>query len=506
MALRDQIMQIAQSDPQFSKAVDVMEQRIAHMPVVPKDLDKEIQMLEFVLQNPDKYAEVREAAIKDGYIKPEMMPVQFDQVLIISLLVALYGLQDRMKQQGYARGGLKVAGRELAAQGRGGDDMIAHINHREAEVLKRMGGAGTINPNTGLHEYKGGGGILGAILPVALSFIAPGIGTAIGTALGASGTAASALGGALIGAGTSAITGGNPLVGALTGGIMPVASGALFGEQGLSGALGLNSSGGSGGILGNIFGAGSSTPAEVPEGGFGAAPNPSQGWDANAPATVPTPTARPEGLAALANPDATSPATSVVDKLKNSLGLGGSSGSDGMSLGSLAKLAIPAAALLSSQDKPQQTQPTAMSASQQEYFNRPPITWDWNEIQRMANQNGMSVSDFISQNLSKLSAGTFSTPGSYKPPVMVAQGGPLSHLAKGSGSGRDDTINARLSDGEYVMDAETVALLGDGSTDAGAKRLDKMREEIRKQKGKNLAKGKISPDAKSPLAYLKGVA
>ncbi|NDB70667.1 MAG: hypothetical protein EB015_22200, partial [Methylocystaceae bacterium] len=95
---------------------------------------------------------------------------------------------------------------------------------------------------------------------------------------------------------------------------------------------------------------------------------------------------------------------------------------------------------------------------------------------------------------------------SYKPPVMVAHGGPLSHLAKGSGSGRDDTINARLSDGEYVMDAETVALLGDGSTDAGAKRLDKMREEIRKQKGKNLAKGKISPDAKSPLAYLKGVA
>lgn len=501
MALRDQIMQIADSDPQFSKAVDVMEQRIAHMPVVPKDLDKEIQMLEFVLQNPDKYQEVREAAIKDGYIKPEMMPVQFDQVLIISLLVALYGLQDRMNQQGYSRGGLKVAARELAAQGRGGDDMLAHINHREAEVLRRMGGAGSVNPNTGLHEYKGGGGILGAILPVALSFIAPGIGTAIGTALGASGTMASALGGALIGAGTSAITGGNPLLGALTGGIMPVASGALFGEQGLTGALGLNSKEG---ILGNIFGAGTSAPTEMPEGGWGAMPKPGEGWEANAPSSVPTPTARPEGLAALANPEAASPATSVVDKIKSSIGLGGSG--DGMSLGTLAKLAIPAAALLSSQDQPKQAQPTSMSASSQEYFNRPPTTWDWNEIQRMANESGMSLSDFISKNLNKFAAGAYNTPGSYKPPVMVAHGGPLSNLAKGSGSGRDDTINARLSDGEYVMDAETVALLGDGSTDAGAKRLDEMRKQIRMQKGKNLAKGKISPDAKSPLAYLKGVA
>ena len=34
--------------------------------------------------------------------------------------------------------------------------------------------------------------------------------------------------------------------------------------------------------------------------------------------------------------------------------------------------------------------------------------------------------------------------------------------------------------------------------------LDKMRREIRAQKGKALARGKISPDAKSPLAYLRG--
>ena len=88
-------------------------------------------------------------------------------------------------------------------------------------------------------------------------------------------------------------------------------------------------------------------------------------------------------------------------------------------------------------------------------------------------------------------------------PAYAEGGGVLNMLAQGGGSGRDDTIDAKLSDGEYVMDAETVAMLGDGSTKAGAKRLDQMRSALRAHKGKKLAKGEISPDAKSPLAYLK---
>jgi hypothetical protein len=47
-------------------------------------------------------------------------------------------------------------------------------------------------------------------------------------------------------------------------------------------------------------------------------------------------------------------------------------------------------------------------------------------------------------------------------------------------------------------------MLGDGSSDAGAKKLDQMREEIRKQKGGLLVKGKFPPTAKSPLSYIKG--
>lgn len=98
-------------------------------------------------------------------------------------------------------------------------------------------------------------------------------------------------------------------------------------------------------------------------------------------------------------------------------------------------------------------------------------------------------------------------------PTAMARGGrthgPSSHstdsfAVRGPGTGREDKIPAVLSDGEYVMDAETVALLGDGSTDAGAKRLDQFRVNIRKHKGRKLAKGKFSANAKRPDAYLAG--
>jgi hypothetical protein len=74
----------------------------------------------------------------------------------------------------------------------------------------------------------------------------------------------------------------------------------------------------------------------------------------------------------------------------------------------------------------------------------------------------------------------------------------------GPGTGRSDDIPAVLSDGEYVIDAETVALLGDGSSKAGAKKLDDLRVKVRKHKGKKLAKGRFSANAKRPEAYLSG--
>jgi len=48
--------------------------------------------------------------------------------------------------------------KDLAGQGRMGDTRLAHINDYEADLLKSVGGSGTINPATGLVEYGGGGG------------------------------------------------------------------------------------------------------------------------------------------------------------------------------------------------------------------------------------------------------------------------------------------------------------------------------------------------------------
>lgn len=76
-------------------------------------------------------------------------------------------------------------------------------------------------------------------------------------------------------------------------------------------------------------------------------------------------------------------------------------------------------------------------------------------------------------------------------------------LLAGNTAGQDDSINARLSDGEYVMDADVVAALGDGNTAAGAAKLDQMRESIRRHK-RSAPHSSIPPKAKSIEAYLKG--
>jgi hypothetical protein len=63
-----------------------------------------------------------------------------------------------MNQYMYAKGGLAdIAMRgyaeEIRQRGRGDDTILAHINPTEAAMLEAMGGSGTINPRTGLPEY-----------------------------------------------------------------------------------------------------------------------------------------------------------------------------------------------------------------------------------------------------------------------------------------------------------------------------------------------------------------
>jgi len=56
----------------------------------------------------------------------------------------------------YNKGG-KLTPKEMKkvqSLGRNGDTQLAHINPQEAQMLKQMGGSGTINPYTGLREYN----------------------------------------------------------------------------------------------------------------------------------------------------------------------------------------------------------------------------------------------------------------------------------------------------------------------------------------------------------------
>ena len=57
------------------------------------------------------------------------------------------------------------------------------------------------------------------------------------------------------------------------------------------------------------------------------------------------------------------------------------------------------------------------------------------------------------------------------------------YYASGGGTGQSDDIPAMLHQGDYVMDADAVAALGDGSSKAGAENLEKFRNQIPHHKG-----------------------
>jgi hypothetical protein len=593
---KQQILEIAKRDPRFSKAILTLENQIGDMPITSEQLDELVKLLEFALNNPDKYPEIVASAVKDDMVEEGDLPEQFDPVVIISLLVLLYGMQERTKQKGYARGG-------LAGMGRHGDTMLAHINPREAEMLERMGGSGTINPRTGYPEYFSLKKFLAVALPIALDFIVPGAGTAIGSAMGFSGTAATMIGGAVIGGGTAALTGGDPLKGALLGGLgggagdylgsaansslglnLGTAGQNVLGNALVGGAAGMASGQGflkgaatgalgtyAGQELGNLTGnnaiaaggkqfgnmvtagydpksaiiggglAGLSTamakPAEssrlglkpsdavleglkmpktsdysysgVPEAGVGTTDfmTGKIGYKGPENFTVDyslTNPAAPVATGGYGGQDMGSGLRAPTQSPLGQIKTGAQTGSSPFTM----KNALIGATLLgglSSAPPDVKQAVSSMSPEKKEYFNRPSIQWDWNRMQQDANNAGLGLSQYMAQAWPQITGGAYNM--TVQRPAGLARGGALSqiaYMARGSGSGRDDTIDAKLSDGEYVMDAETVALLGDGSTKAGAERLDAMREQLRKQKGRQLAKGKFSPNAKSPLAYLKG--
>ena len=574
-----QLIQQAAQDPRFQQALQVAQAELSD--ASPEQVEELIELFELMMQRPEDYLEILEAAIRDDMVEPGDMPEEYDPTVIASALVVLYKLREGAGQapQMFARGGL-AGMRTLARQGRMGDTMMAHISPEEAAMLKARGGAGTINPNTGYPQYFSLKKLFKAILPIALNFIAPGLGGAIGGAIGLSGTAAAVVGNAIIGGASSALTGGNVLQGALMGGLgsglgqlaggaankmlglnlgntgqallgsglVGGVAGAATGQGFLKGAL----QGVAGGAVGQLAG-GMSGPTAFQQ-GLGAAGQTfgqalTAGYDPKSALVA-------GGLSGLAKGISYKPSEAAVAGLKpgqqppapgtqpaaagaqpaaaeaqpgflqNIFGGGqGNAGAGTGGMGTLGKIALAGSALSGLMSAPPDVKQAAstLSPEQQEYFNRPSITWDWNKLQQDANASNMSLSQFMASNWNNITSGRYNaaTPAPAQNTAampamahggrhMMANGGgalsAVARFAKGAGSGRDDTINARLSDGEYVMDAETVAMLGDGSSEDGARKLDMMREQLRRHKGKTLAKGKFSPNAKSPLSYIKGAA
>jgi hypothetical protein len=78
-------------------------------------------------------------------------------------------------------------------------------------------------------------------------------------------------------------------------------------------------------------------------------------------------------------------------------------------------------------------------------------------------------------------------------------------LLKGPGDGVSDSIPAvigkkqpaRLADGEFVVPARIVSELGNGSTEAGARKLYAMMDRIQKARGKTVGKGKVAKNSRS---------
>jgi hypothetical protein len=79
-------------------------------------------------------------------------------------------------------------------------------------------------------------------------------------------------------------------------------------------------------------------------------------------------------------------------------------------------------------------------------------------------------------------------------------------LLKGPGDGVSDSIPAtigekqqpaRLADGEFVVPARIVSELGNGSTEAGARKLYAMMDRVQKARGKTTGKNKVAADTRA---------
>ncbi len=148
----DLLSAIGEADPD---TVDEFVQVLSGADIPDELLDALGQMVDALVSEPENYEENRLGFIQEG-VPEDILPEQYDPAFFAALNIAL----DRISAQKSARpeipgemqfaeGGLAT----LADYGRNGDTMLAHVTPYEARMLRRRGGSGTINPDTGLPEF-----------------------------------------------------------------------------------------------------------------------------------------------------------------------------------------------------------------------------------------------------------------------------------------------------------------------------------------------------------------
>lgn len=269
---------LAQSMPggleEYERTIDEL---VAQIDLSPQEVQELLQVVDMLLNNEARYPELRAQLIQSGSADEEDLPPEFDRGYLTTILNVLLEKQSRTgptampAPQQFNQGGLASAAEYLRRQGRNGDTMLAHITPQEAQMLKRMGGSGTINPRTGLPEFflkKLFKAVTKPIKKLASSTVGRIVLTvALGAMLGPAGiglTSNLALAGGLASGATTLAAGGNlkdalisGAIGGMSIGLAPSVGSVMPGAAGsfLNTALSAGAIGTAGGLLrGQSFG------------------------------------------------------------------------------------------------------------------------------------------------------------------------------------------------------------------------------------------------------------
>lgn len=155
--MREQIPASEVNETLLATAAEADPMAVAEFKAELRDLELPVEVLDVlndmvdeILAEPERYDEIR-AHYKTQDMPDDMLPETFDPEFFGALNMALDEIRATSGAQARAPQGFAMGG--IASLGRNGDTMLAHVTPAEMKMLKDKGGAGTINPRTGLPEF-----------------------------------------------------------------------------------------------------------------------------------------------------------------------------------------------------------------------------------------------------------------------------------------------------------------------------------------------------------------